>query len=110
MTVAPGPRFIKQETEFFRHDWQFDVPNSGKANLIPGGNYEWPFELVLPGDLSESVEGCYNSWIVYRMKAVIDRGRFARNLEARHHIRLIRTFDSSSLELVHAMVCPSLMA
>jgi arrestin-related trafficking adapter 4/5/7 len=104
MTAAPGPRFIKQDTEFFRHDWSFTAPTSGKSNTIAAGNHEWPFELVLSGDMPESIEGFYNNWVVYRLKAVVDRGRFARNLEARHHIRLIRTFDASSLELVHAMV------
>jgi arrestin-related trafficking adapter 4/5/7 len=68
------------------------------------GNYEFPFEVLLPGDTPESVEGLYDCWIVYRMKATIARGRLAHKLHARKHLRVVRTLDPSSLEISHATV------
>jgi arrestin-related trafficking adapter 4/5/7 len=93
----------KEEEEFFRQDWSFALPGK-KTNVLQPGNYEHEFSLVIPGDMVESVEGLPDSWLIYRMKATIDRGWWASNLYARQHIRIIRTFDPSSLELAHAMV------
>ena len=66
-------------------------------------NYEWPFDLVIPGDSPESVEGLPDSWVVYRFKADIGRS-FLKDLHVRKPLRIIRTLDPSALELAHAMV------
>jgi len=68
------------------------------------GNYEFPFEVIIPGDTPESVEGLPESWVIYRMKATIDRGRLQQNIHARKHVRIIRTLDPAALELAHSMV------
>jgi hypothetical protein len=68
------------------------------------GNYEFPFEVLLPGDTPESVEGLNDSWIIYRMKVTIARSRMAHKLHAQKHLRVVRTLDPSSLELSHATV------
>ena len=95
---------IFEKMNILSHDWKFDIPSSDskRSNTIPAGNHEWPFELVLAGDLPESIEGARNLWIAYRMKATIDRRLLAKNLVARKHIRLIRTLDPTSLELSHS--------
>ena len=72
---------------------------------LAAGNYEWPFELVLNGDLPESIEGLDYSYIVYGMKATIGRSFPFKDITTRRHVRLIRTFDATSLELSHNMVC-----
>ena len=59
----------------------------------------------MPGNVPESLEGLKNGWIIYRLKATIERGRFAKDVYARKHVRVIRTFDPSALELAHNMVC-----
>lgn len=87
-----------------RESWTFVNSGKGLFKTLPAGNYEYPFDTVIRGDSSESVEGASDNWIVYRMKATIDRGLLSTNVYARKHIRVIRTFDAGALELAHAMV------
>ena len=93
-----------QETKFFEHEWSFGNAVKKHTQVLPAGNHEWPFELVLDGNLPESIEGLSDSWIIYRMKATVERGILKNDSIARQHIRIIRTFDQSSLELSHSMV------
>ena len=67
------------------------------------GNYEFPFELLLPGDTAESVEGLPEASITYKLKATIARGKLAYDLHAYKHVRVVRTLESSALEFLHAM-------
>lgn len=70
---------------------------------MPAGNYEWPFEYVLPGSTSESVEGLNDTHLTYKLKATVARGKFAYDLHAYRPVRVIRTLDPAALELAHAM-------
>ena len=45
-----------------------------------------------------------NNYVIYRMKAKIERGMLQPNKVARKHVRFIRTLDASALELSHVMV------
>ncbi|KAL8799187.1 MAG: hypothetical protein Q9182_006087 [Xanthomendoza sp. 2 TL-2023] len=87
----------KKDDQFFRHYWDFTDPK--RAETLAADNYEWPFDLVLQGDIAESIEGLQDTWIVYRMKATIDRGVLAQNVIARKHVRMVRTLDTAALEL-----------
>lgn len=104
LAVSSGNRFPKQEYEFYRHTWTFVQPEKKHGQTLAAGNYEWPFEHVINGDFPESIEGMNHTWIVYRMKATMDRGLLAKDVYARQHVRLIRTFDANSLDLSHNMV------
>lgn len=101
---ASGTSHVKNEEEFFRHTWDFVIPSKRTGETLQKGNYEWPFEYVVPGNFSESVEGLTDSWVIYRMKATLERGILQQNSIARKHVRLIRTLNPSALELSHAMV------
>lgn len=72
-------------------------------DTLKAGNYEWPFKLILPGKLPESVLGLPDSFITYTLKAVVERGILAHNLQAKKLVRIIRTFDPAALELSHTM-------
>lgn len=76
---------------------------SGKSMTLDKGNYEWPFELMLPGDFCESVEGMPEASITYHLKATVARGKLAYDLHAKKRLRVIRTLESSALEFLHAM-------
>ncbi|KAL8815306.1 MAG: hypothetical protein Q9223_005548 [Gallowayella weberi] len=91
----------KKDDRFFRHYWNFTDPK--RAETLAADNYEWPFDLVLQGDIAESIEGLQDTWIVYRMKATIDRGVLAQNIIARKHVRVVRTLDTAALELCQEM-------
>ena len=95
---------MKEEEEFIRHNWEFMSSAKRMGESLAAGNYEWPFEMILPGKTPESIEGLPESWVIYRMKAKIERGLLQQNAVARRHVRVVRTLDLSSLELVHEMV------
>lgn len=65
---------------------------------LPAGNYEWPFELAIPGSMVESIEGLTDAHIKYKLKAVVARGRLSHNFYAFKPVRIIRTLDPSALE------------
>ncbi|KAM3079576.1 hypothetical protein ACMFMG_005991 [Clarireedia jacksonii] len=99
---------VDKSMEIFSHRWPpfigGGVPgSSSKGVLLPAGNYEWPFELVIPGSMAESVEGLPDSHIIYKLKATVARGKLAYDLHAWKPVRIVRTLDPSALELAHAM-------
>ncbi|KAL9013340.1 MAG: hypothetical protein Q9173_001965 [Seirophora scorigena] len=94
---------VKKDEVFVRHTWEFMNTGSRRGETLAAGNYEWPFDYILPGHTPESVEGLQDSWIIYRMKATIDRGILAQNILARKHVRVVRTLDTAALELSHEM-------
>lgn len=105
---GPGSTYVKSREVFFRHTWDFVIPGKRSGETLPKGNYEWPFEHIMPGNSPESVEGLEDSCVIYRMKAKIERGILQQNPVARKHIRLIRTLDLSAPELAQCMVRPSI--
>ncbi|KAI0199775.1 arrestin domain-containing protein [Astrocystis sublimbata] len=94
---------IDRTTCVMRHGWKPFVGDSVHHTTLSPGNYEWPFELMLPGDTAESVEGLYQTGIAYVLKATINRGKLLKNLHAMKRVRIIRTLGPSALELNHAM-------
>ena len=86
--------------EFMRRTWDFQK----STETLRPGNYEWPFDMIIPGDTTESLEGLLETWVIYRMKATIERGMLQQNSIARKQVRVIRTLDPAALELAHAMV------
>jgi hypothetical protein len=99
---------VDKSTEIFSHRWVPFVGGGGpgsssRGTLLPAGNYEWPFELVIPGSMAESVEGLPDSHIIYKLKATVARGKLAYDLHAWKPVRVVRTLDPSALELAHAM-------
>lgn len=98
-----GASSIKYDEEFLRHTWDFQNNGKRSSETLPAGNYEYPFNMILPGSTPESVEGLSETWLVYRMKATIERGMLQQNSVARKQVRIIRTLDTGALELAHAM-------
>ena len=60
--------------------------------------------MVIPGSTPESLEGLPDSWVIYRMKATIERGVLQQNHIARKQVRIVRSLDPTALELAHTMV------
>ncbi|KAK9389932.1 hypothetical protein V1515DRAFT_628730 [Lipomyces mesembrius] len=105
-----GSRGLSQRTNryekvIYEHTWNFlDWDgNRNTSHTIGQGNYEYPFEVILPGSISESVEGLEGGSVIYKMKAIVERGRFANNLVKRKHIRVVRTLGPEALELSQTM-------
>jgi len=57
------------------------------SNLFPysfPGNYEYPFEVLLPDNIPDSVEGLPGGGVIYKMKAIVERsGIVTKNITCR---------------------------
>jgi hypothetical protein len=57
---------------------------------VEPGNYSYEFELVLPGNLPESMSVANFYCVEYRLKALVERSTFLPNLSARRAIHVSR--------------------
>lgn len=71
---------------------------SSSYRTLMQGNYEFPFSAILPGSMTESVEGLKNAAVVYKLQATVERPRLA-DLTCTKHLRVIRTLSSDAVEL-----------
>ncbi|KAK2813545.1 hypothetical protein FQN49_008292, partial [Arthroderma sp. PD_2] len=100
--AVPGAKKHGKERTFFEKTWKFRDAGKGKTEIMPADNYEFPFDVVLPGSLPESIEGLPDTWIIYRFKAEIGR-KYTKDIQIRKPLRVIRTLGPSALELSHVM-------
>ncbi|KAI9762454.1 MAG: hypothetical protein M4579_000430 [Chaenotheca gracillima] len=101
-TMTPSrSRMLKEKSVILDETWNFVDQSRTKSDVLEPGNYEWPFHLVIPGNTPESAEGLRDSWIVYRLKATIERGRLAHDVVARKPLRLVRVPSPAELEVAH---------
>lgn len=63
------------------------------AGLLTGNNLQ-----------PESIEGLRDSWIIYRMKARIERGFMVKDEIIRKNVRIVNTLDPSNPDSSLAMV------
>lgn len=94
---------VDRTQNILTHQWNMLWGTPGKSSVLEKGNYEFPFELMLPGDTPESFEGVREASVTYKLKATAARGKLAYDLHAYKHVRLIRTLEPSALEFLHAM-------
>ncbi|KAI1631226.1 arrestin [Biscogniauxia mediterranea] len=94
---------VDRTVTIMKHTWPPFVGETTHHNTLAPGNYEWPFELLLPGDTAESVEGLYQTGITYQLKATVNRGKLSKNPHAYKRLRIIRTLEPAALEFNHAM-------
>jgi hypothetical protein len=98
-TVSPQP--ITQKTNFLVEDlnlFPVDLGSKTKAHKLNAGYHEWDFKFKMPQNLDQSVEGLPTNWVVYTLKASVDRGYMSKQLNATTHIRVIRTLGRDMLE------------
>ncbi|KAI0155123.1 arrestin domain-containing protein [Xylariaceae sp. FL1272] len=94
---------IDKTTQVLRHTWPPFVGQDSHHNTLAPGNYEWPFEIELPGNTPESVEGLFQTGITYLLKGTVARGNLKKNLHCHKRVRIVRTLDPAALEFNHAM-------
>lgn len=75
------------------------VSGGSTNHVLVQGNYEIPFSAILPGDMPESIEGLPGCSSVYRLEAIIDRGKFHSTLVTKKHLRVVRTLTTDAVEL-----------
>ncbi|CAG8731189.1 9855_t:CDS:2 [Dentiscutata erythropus] len=97
-------KFQSEEKTIFQHDWVFLQPKPKKYHILEPGNHHWDFELVLPGSLPETITGCDNGSIEYKLKATAERHSLALNLHARQKITLQRCSFLNSEDALDTVV------
>lgn len=98
-TVNPQP--ITQKSNFLVQDvhlFPVEGTNKNKSHKICAGYHEWAFAFKMPSHIDQSVEGLPTNWVVYNLKAHVDRGYMSKHLSASSHIRVIRTLGRDMLE------------
>lgn len=106
---------VDKTDQFFEYRWKPFIGAGSEEQTAEGivhhpkgltlqpGNYEWPFELTLAGNTTESVEGLREASVTYRLKATIARGKLVHDLHAYKRLRIIRTLEPSEFEFLHAL-------
>ncbi|KAI1435421.1 arrestin domain-containing protein [Xylaria sp. CBS 124048] len=100
---TPSNQKVDRTTFILKNVWNLFTGDADNHHTLAAGNYEWPFELMLPGTTPESVEGLYQTGITYLFKATVTRGKLVKNLHCYKALRIIRTLDPAALELNQAM-------
>lgn len=60
--------FEWETTEIFSYQWEpFLVKDCVPSAYTRSGTYEWPFELLIPGNQVETFRGCSRCSIIYRL-------------------------------------------
>lgn len=96
-----SPQPITQKTNFLIEDLNLFPLEGGaknKSHKINAGYHEWNFSFKMPSNLDQSIEGLPTNWVVYNLKAHVDRGYMSKQLSASSHIRVIRTLGRDLLE------------
>ncbi|KKA26405.1 hypothetical protein TD95_001402 [Thielaviopsis punctulata] len=76
----------------------------GKSITLEAGNYEWPFEYMLPGNTAETIECVSEAALTYKLTATCVRNKLvASDVQTQKRFRVIRTLDPTALEFHHAM-------
>ena len=91
------------KTILLEHKWPPFIGSRDTSTTLPAGNYEWPFEFMLPGNTAETVEGMPEACISYRLKATISRPKLLRAVYTRKRLRVFRTPSSDTLEMMQSL-------
>jgi hypothetical protein len=101
--VGKGQYYHGEEKIIFQHDWTF-LPAGKQCHVLNPDNYHWDFELILPGTLPETIEGCPHGTLSYSLKAIAERNTFALNLRTKRNVTIMRSILPSSMEYLQAVV------
>lgn len=103
--VGHHQHYYKQERNIMEHSWQF-IPmatsTQKKTYTLAAGEHSFNFELMLPGDLPQSLD-TEGGQVLYRLKAMVERPAFVHNIIKKRYIKVVRSMLPSEFELVQSM-------
>lgn len=103
--IGHHQHYHKKEKELIEHKWQF-IPiidqAHKKAFTLGAGEHKWDFELLLPGDLPQSLEA-EGGQVVYRLKAVVERTAFLQNIVKKKELQIIRCMLPTEFDLIQTL-------
>lgn len=98
--------YYKQERTIMEHSWQFipmaTTSTQKKTYSLSAGEHSFNFELMLPGDLPQSLDA-EGGQVLYRLKAMVERPAFVHNIVKKRYVKLVRSMLPSEFELVQSM-------
>ncbi|GAA5801416.1 hypothetical protein HPULCUR_006862 [Helicostylum pulchrum] len=105
MGIGHHQHYHKQEKDIMEHKWQFlpvmDQAHK-KAFTLGAGEHKWDFELMLPGDLPQSLEA-EGGQVLYRLKATVERTAFLQNIVKKKIVRVVRCMLPTEFELIQTL-------
>ena len=81
--------FLRKQLELL--DPETDEP----VRKLKPGTRAYRYSFTLPGDISESIEGLPGQCVEYDLKAFAERPLLSSRLEAKYHLRIVRTLGTS---------------
>ncbi|CAO3643540.1 unnamed protein product [Cunninghamella blakesleeana] len=105
--VGHHQHHYKQEKTILEHDWQF-IPMANiqhqqkKSYCLSAGEHKFNFELMLPGDIPESLE-TIGGQVSYRLKAIVERSTFVNNISKKKYVKIVRSMLPSEFSLHQSM-------
>ncbi|OBZ85467.1 Arrestin domain-containing protein C31A2.12 [Choanephora cucurbitarum] len=101
--IGHHQHYHKQEKDIIEHNWEFlPAVDHKKAFTLGAGQHKWDFELMLPGDLPQSLEA-EGGQVVYRLKAMVERTAFLHNLVKKQVVQIVRCMMPSEFDLVQTL-------
>lgn len=100
--VGHQQHFHKQERTIISHHWEFVGNEQKKSQVLNAGKYNWVFELMLPGDLPQTLDSDVGS-VSYRLKATVERTAFVQNTVKKKVIKVLRSVLPSEFELIQSL-------
>ncbi|CAO3591626.1 unnamed protein product [Absidia cylindrospora] len=99
--------YYKQERTIMEHSWQFipmaSTSSQKKTYCLAAGEHSFNFELMLPGDLPQSLDA-EGGQVLYRFKAMVERPAFVHNIVKKRYIKVVRSIlPSVEFELSQSM-------
>lgn len=79
------------------------VGSDQNSYLLPKGNYNLPFRVLLPSNISETVEGLSCGSLLYKIGCTIERGKFEKDVTIMKHIRIVRTLHPQNFNLTDSI-------
>ncbi|TDZ36966.1 putative HECT-type ubiquitin ligase-interacting protein creD [Colletotrichum spinosum] len=93
-------RVLEHESPPFVFDHGLKVPAETPSDT---DTYEWPFEIMIPGDTPETFRGCSRCSIAYQLTATTIRNKSSSSTpQAYRPVRISRTLGNSAFELMDA--------
>ncbi|KAL4952960.1 HECT-type ubiquitin ligase-interacting protein apyA [Aspergillus filifer] len=86
------------QDEFYKHTWEFHDKYRATLQVLPAGEYKYPFSVLLDGSLPASVQGMSEALITYTFKAEAGR-KNGRDIVCRKPLRIIRLPELYTQEL-----------
>ncbi|KAG1013670.1 hypothetical protein G6F27_001678 [Rhizopus arrhizus] len=100
--VGHQQHFHKQGRTIISHHWEFVGSEQKKSQMLNPGKHNWAFELMIPGNLPQTLESDVGH-ISYRLKATVERSAFVQNTVKKKAIRVLRSVLPSEFELIQSL-------